>query len=65
MIAVGVAQIVDQVRGCTAAADMPACNTFEFFFTGAILGVIVVLVLVQWRLGRRRDGQARDQLPRG
>lgn len=54
MIGVGVAQIVDTVRGCKAAMQMPACNTFVYFYSGAVLGTVVMLAMLQWRLGRRR-----------
>ena len=57
MIGVGIAQIVDTVRGCKAAAEMPACNTFVYFYSGAVLGAVFMLVVVQWRLGRRRDSE--------
>jgi len=56
MIGVGIAQIVDTVTGCKAASDLPSCNTFPFFLGGGIVGAIVMLVLIQWRIRRRADG---------
>ncbi|HTL94564.1 MAG TPA: hypothetical protein VL157_03430 [Gemmatimonadaceae bacterium] len=59
MIGVGIAQIVDTVTGCKAAAELPSCNTFPFFLGGGILGAIVMMFLIQWRI-RRRPGGATD-----
>jgi hypothetical protein len=53
MIGVGIAQIVDTVSGCKAAADLPSCNTFSYFIGGGVLGAIVMIVLIQWRIRRR------------
>jgi len=53
MIGVGIAQIVDTVSGCKAAADLPSCNTFLYFIGGGVLGAIVMIVLIQWRIRRR------------
>lgn len=58
MIGVGLAQIVDTVTGCKASAELPSCNTFSFFLGGGIVGAIVMIVLVQWRIRRRPDGAA-------
>ena len=56
MIGVGIAQIVDTVTGCKAASDLPSCNTFPFFLGGGIVGAIVMIVLIQWRIRRRAAG---------
>lgn len=61
MVGVGIAQIVDTVRGCTAASDMPACDTFPYFYTGAIVGAVVMVILVQWKIGRRSDGPKQSE----
>lgn len=58
MIGVGIAQIIDTVTGCKASAELPSCNTFPFFLGGGILGAIVMIVLIQWRIRRRAAGAA-------
>jgi hypothetical protein len=58
MIGVGIAQIVDTVTGCKAASDLPACNTFPYFLGGGILGAVVMIVLIQWRIRRRAGADA-------
>jgi len=62
MIGVGLAQIVDTVTGCKAGTDLPSCNTFTFFLGGGIVGAIVMMVLVQWRIRRRPGGAVRTGL---
>lgn len=53
MIGVGIAQIVDTVTGCKAASELPSCNTFSYFLGGGVLGAVVMIVLIQWRIRRR------------
>jgi hypothetical protein len=60
MIGVGIAQIVDTVRGCKASAQLPACNTFGYFYWGGILGAVLMVIAIQWRLGGRRGGSEKQ-----
>jgi len=62
MIGVGIAQIVDTVTGCKAASELPSCNTFTYFLGGGIVGVVVMMVLIQWRIRRRAGGSTDDGL---
>jgi hypothetical protein len=56
MIAVLVAKIVGAFTGCKAPEGFPACNTFEFLFPGALIGLIGLPLLSVWRLrvGRKK-----------
>jgi hypothetical protein len=58
MIGVGIAQIVDTVTGCKAASELPSCNTFPYFIGGGVLGAVVMIVLIQWRIRRRAGADA-------
>lgn len=58
MIGVGIAQIVDTVTGCKAASELPSCNTFPYFIGGGVLGAVVMIVLIQWRIRRRAGAGA-------
>ena len=58
MIAVLIARIVGSARGCTAPEGLPACNTFEFLYPGALIGLIGLPMLALYRLrkGRKAAG---------
>ena len=57
MIAVLVAKIVGAVQGCAPPKDLPACNTFEFLVSGALLGLIALPTAALWRLRQGRRSQ--------
>jgi hypothetical protein len=54
MIAVLVAKLVGAVQDCKAPDGLPACNTFEFLYSGALIGLIglPLLSVVRLRAGR-------------
>jgi hypothetical protein len=58
MIAVLIAKIADAVRNCTPPEGLPACNTWEFLYPGAVLGLIGLPTIALYRL--RRGRVARD-----
>ncbi len=59
MIAVLVAKAVGWVRQCTPPEGLPACNTFEYLLTGAVIGMVLLPSIAFWRL--RRAAAARNQ----
>jgi hypothetical protein len=54
MIAVLFAKIADAVRNCTPPEGLPACNTWEFLYPGAVIGLIGLPTLALYRLRRGR-----------
>ena len=56
MIAVLIAKIVGGLQHCNAPEGFPACNTFEFLFPGALVGMVSLPLLSVWRLrvGRKK-----------
>jgi hypothetical protein len=64
MIAVLIAKIVGAISGCPAPKDLPACNTFEFLWPGAFIGLVglPLMAILRLRKGRRA---ASDSKPTG
>ena len=58
MIAVLFAKIADAVTNCTPPEGLPACNTWAFLYTGALIGLVGLPSLALYRL--RRGRAARD-----
>jgi hypothetical protein len=58
MIAVLFAKITDAVRNCTPPEGLPACNTWEFLYPGALIGLLGLPTVALYRL--RRGRVARD-----
>lgn len=55
MIAVFVAKIVTQVRGCTPIEGTPACDWHVYALVGMIVGVISLPSISIWWLKSRRS----------
>jgi hypothetical protein len=55
MIAVLIAKIVGAAKGCTPPEGFPACNTFEFFFSGGLIGLIGLPTVAVLRLRKGRQ----------
>jgi hypothetical protein len=58
MIAVLAAKIVGAVQRCTPPQGFPACNTWDFLWTGALIGVLGVPTMAILRLRRGRTTPA-------
>jgi hypothetical protein len=58
MIAVLIAKIAGAAQGCAPPKGFPACNTFEFLFVGALIGLIGLptIAILRLRRGRRSAG---------
>ncbi len=54
MIAVLIAKTVGAARGCTPPEGLPACNTFEFLYPGALVGLLGLPMLALYRLRKGR-----------
>lgn len=56
MIAVLVAKFVGSTQNCRPPEGLPACNTWEFLFSGALIGFVVLPAVSLYRLraGRRK-----------
>jgi hypothetical protein len=63
MFGVLVAKAVDYFMKAPSCPDVPSCHWAEFYFGGALVGVLSLPTLVLMRL-RRRDAGA-DNSPRG
>jgi len=61
MIGVGIATIVGELRRCPAPDGLPACNTIEYMLAGGIVGALVLVAVVQWRMGRRGRGEQSER----
>ena len=61
MIAVLIAKMVGAARGCVAPEGLPACNTFEFLYPGALIGLIGLPTLALYRLRRGRKAAGGNQ----
>ena len=58
MIAVLIAKVVGGLQNCTPPEGLPACNTWEFLYTGALIGLVglPVLSVLRLRAGRKKVG---------
>ena len=54
MIAVLIAKIAGAVRGCIPPEGFPACNTWEFLWPGALVGLVGLPLTALLRLHRGR-----------
>lgn len=54
MIAVGVGKLVDAFTRCVPAEDVPACNWFDYWLVGSLIGLVVLPGVALWMLRRRR-----------
>jgi len=54
MIAVLIAKIAGAVRGCIPPEGFPACNTWEFLWPGALIGLVGLPLAALLRLHRGR-----------
>lgn len=63
MIAVLVAKLVGDARGCRPTPGLPACDWHVYAFVGMLLGALTLPFLALRSL-RRRDARASDS-PRG
>ena len=55
MIAVLIAKIAGAVRGCIPPEGFPACNTWEFLWPGALIGLVGLPLTALLRLHRGRN----------
>lgn len=58
MIAVMLAKFVGSVQNCRPPEGLPACHTWEFLYSGALIGFFVLPAVSLYRLrsGRRKVG---------
>ena len=58
MIAVLIAKFVGGFQNCRPPEGLPACNTWEFLFSGGLIGFVVLPAVSLYRLraGRRKVG---------
>ena len=63
MIAVLIAKIVGAASGCTPPEGFPACNTFEFLFPGALIGLLGLptVAILRLRKGRKSGPETTSQ----
>ncbi len=55
MIAVLIAKIVTQIRGCTPIEGTPACDWHVYAAVGMLVGVVTLPIISIWRLKGRRS----------
>jgi len=60
MIGVLVAKVVGAVQDCPPPKDFPACNTWEYLYVGALIGVVGLpsVALFLFRKGRKSNPDA-------
>lgn len=63
MIAVLIAKVVGGVTNCAPPEGLPACNTWEFLYTGALIGLVglPLLSVLRLRAGRKNIGSQTEQ----
>jgi hypothetical protein len=57
MIAMLIGKIVDGVSGCKPADGTPVCDWWKYFYTGALVGAVLLpsVAVYRMRRGRKND----------
>lgn len=63
MIGVLVAKVVGGITECAPPEGLPACNTWEYLYTGALIGLVglPLLSVLRLRAGRAKAGKHTEQ----
>lgn len=62
MIAVLIAKVVGGIQHCPPPEGLPACNTWEYLYPGALIGLVglPLLSVLRLRAGRTKPGEQTD-----
>lgn len=60
MIAMLVGKVVDGVTGCKPADGTPVCDWWKYFYTGALVGAVLLpsVAVYRMRRGRKNDSNS-------
>ena len=58
MIAMMVGKVVDGITGCRPVGDVPVCDWWKYWYTGALLGAVMLPSVAVYRLRKSRKNDS-------